>query len=70
MEAHEPIPRASWTRLLLIMPFLAMLWVPSYNKIAPTLFDLPFFFWYQLLWVLLCSATVGVVYLVEKDRTP
>ena len=41
--------RASY--LLLLLPYVAMLWVPSYNRIAPELAGIPFFYWYQLLWI-------------------
>jgi hypothetical protein len=37
-----------WNWLLLI-PLLATLYPPLYNRIKPTLFDLPFFYWYQLM---------------------
>ena len=33
--------------LLLIVPFIALLWVPFYNRIEPQLFGIPFFYWYQ-----------------------
>ena len=34
---------------LLVIPLLATLYPPLYNRIKPTLFDLPFFYWYQLM---------------------
>ncbi len=55
-----------WTRFLLVLPFLAMLWVPFYNSVEPTLFDVPFFYWYQMLWILVCAVIVSIVYLVEN----
>jgi hypothetical protein len=55
-----------WCRILLILPFLGVLSVPFYNSIEPVLFDLPFFYWYQMLWVVLCAAIISVVYLVER----
>ncbi len=64
-----PVPppphRARPVRLLLLLPFIAMLAVPTFNFAEPALFGLPFFYWYQLLWILICSALVGVVYIVE-----
>jgi len=56
----------SWVRWLLVLPFIAVLWVPFYNSVDPTLSGIPFFYWYQLLWVLISSVIVGVVYLAEK----
>ncbi len=57
--------RARPVRLLLLLPFIAMLAVPTFNFAEPALLGLPFFYWYQLLWILICSALVGVVYIVE-----
>ena len=47
---------------LLVIPVVAMLWVPHYAKVEPRLFGFPFFFWYQLLWVFLCSALTYVAF--------
>ena len=38
--------------LCLFAPFVAMLWVGSYAKIDPAFIGIPFFYWYQMLWVL------------------
>ena len=40
-----------WPRLLFIIPFAAIMWVPSYNRIEPRLAGIPFFHWYQLAWI-------------------
>jgi Protein of unknown function (DUF3311) len=52
-------------RLLLILPFIAVLWVPFYNRTQPTLWSLPFYYWYQMLWILLGAVIIGLVYLLE-----
>jgi len=56
-------------RLLLIIPLVAMLWVPSYNTLEPELADIPFFYWYQLAWILIGAALVVIVYLIEIGIT-
>jgi hypothetical protein len=56
-------------RLLLLIPFLAMIWVPSYNRIEPALGDIPFFYWYQLAWILIGAVLVLVVFLIESAIT-
>ena len=58
-----------WPRLLFLIPFVAMLWVPSYNSIAPELAGIPFFYWYQLTWVLIGAAIVITVYVIETRIT-
>ena len=54
-----------WPRLLFLIPFIAMLWVPSYNRVEPELGGIPFFYWYQLAWILIGSAIVLVVYTLD-----
>jgi hypothetical protein len=59
-------PRRHWLRILFVLPFIAMLWVPSYNRLTPELFGFPFFYWYQLLWVIISAALAGIVYNAER----
>jgi hypothetical protein len=40
----------------LLIPLVVLLWVSSYAKATPRLGGIPFFFWYQFLWVFLTSA--------------
>ena len=54
-----------WPRLLLVIPFLLVAYVPFYNRIEPTLGDIPFFYWYQLAAILIGAAVVLAVYLLE-----
>jgi len=59
--------RRGWY-LLLILPFAGTLIPPLYNRASPTLFGMPFFYWYQLAWVLVTAALLGlVVELTRKD---
>ena len=48
--------------VLLMIPIVVLLWVPHYAKVEPTLFGFPFFFWYQFLWVFICSALTWTAY--------
>jgi Protein of unknown function (DUF3311) len=48
--------------VLLVLPFIGLLWVPFYNNLTPELFGFPFFYWYQLMWVPLTSFLLWVVY--------
>ena len=48
--------------VLLAVPCIAVIIVPFFNKVDPTLFGIPFFYWWQLLWVLLSSLFIGIVY--------
>ena len=44
--------------LLLLVPFVALLWVPFYNSIEPALWGIPFFYWYQFVWVIVTSVLI------------
>jgi Protein of unknown function (DUF3311) len=52
---------SSWWLLLLLIPFVALLWVPFYNRLDPALFGIPFFYWYQFVWVILTSLIILLV---------
>jgi hypothetical protein len=64
-DEHLPARPVAWARLLLLIPFVAVLWVPFYNSLAPVWFGVPFFYWYQLLWVILGAVLVAIVYRLE-----
>jgi hypothetical protein len=50
-----------WPLLLLIIPFLVLI-PPLYNSQQPELFGLPFFYWFQLFWVIVTAIITGIVY--------
>ena len=65
--SHEDAPPANKGLLiaagiLLLIPIVALMWVGSYNQEDPKLWGFPFFFWYQFLWVFLCSAMTWTAY--------
>lgn len=53
---------------LLVLPFIAVLWVPWYNRMEPELGGFPFFYWYQLLWVLISAVITALVYFKTKKN--
>jgi Protein of unknown function (DUF3311) len=52
----------SWWYLLLVIPFVAVLWVPFYASSSPQLWGIPFFYWYQFLWILITGVLTAIVY--------
>jgi hypothetical protein len=52
--------------LLLIVPFIAMFWVPGYNRIDPEWGGVPFFYWYQLLWIPISAGLTLIVYFLTR----
>ena len=47
---------------LLIIPFIVLLWPPFYNYTNPTFIGIPFFYWFQLTWVIITAIITAVVY--------
>jgi hypothetical protein len=57
--------------VLLAIPVVALLWVDSYARETPRLGGVPFFFWYQFLWVFICAGmTYAAHRLVLAARKP
>ncbi|MEQ8147241.1 DUF3311 domain-containing protein [Streptomyces sp. OP7] len=55
--------------LCLVAPFVAMLWVGSYAKTDPAFIGIPFFYWYQMAWVLISTALTMIAYkLWQRDQ--
>ena len=48
---------------LFILPLIAVVFPSLYNFWEPTFFGIPFFYWYQFLWVLL---TAGITYYIFR----
>jgi hypothetical protein len=66
MAAGQKPRRFRAIHLLLLVPYAAMLWVPSYNRVEPSLAGIPFFYWYQMLWIVLGVAVLIPVYLADE----
>jgi Protein of unknown function (DUF3311) len=56
----------SWWYLLLIIQFLAVIWPPFYNTVEPSWAGIPFFYWYQMLWVIIGAVLTAVVYFATE----
>ncbi len=54
--------RTRLIHLLLLVPFVGLLWVPFYDTNEPALFGFPFFYWYQLLWIPITLLLTWIVY--------
>lgn len=66
MENQPQRNSRRWLRLLLLIPFVGLL-VPSfYNFREPTFLDFPFFYWYQLLWIIITAIITAAVYFLES----
>jgi Protein of unknown function (DUF3311) len=54
--------------LFLALPFLCLCWVPLYNSVEPSLFGIPFFYWWQIFGIFLTAASIYPVYLYQESR--
>lgn len=60
---RKPAPAAyAVSAVVLLSAFVALLWVPSYAKLTPTLGGIPFFYWYSLLWLVINAICQGIAY--------
>lgn len=58
---HSPL---NW---LLLVPLAATLFPPLYNREDPRLFDIPFFYWYQLAAIAIGVTCTLLVYRASKS---
>ena len=66
MPARTGKHRNAWNWLL-ILPALGLVFPRLYARADPALFGFPFFYWYQLAWVLGAAVITAVVYFKTKD---
>ncbi len=54
----------------LLAPVVALVWVPWYNSRTPSLGGMPFFYWYQLLWVVITAVLMTAAHLLTRPAPP
>ncbi len=59
--------RQRWV-LLLVPAVIVPLIVPINNSVNPELAGIPFFYWFQYLWIIVSSVLIGIVYFAVRDR--
>jgi hypothetical protein len=59
-----------WWYALLAVPFVGLLVPPLDPREDPTVIGLPFFYWYQFLWVPVAAALTWVVYRAVTGEEP
>ncbi len=56
----------SWWYLLFVAQFAIALWPPFYDRAEPYWNGVPFFYWYQLLCVMVGAVLTAVVYFATE----
>ena len=57
----SPAKRAVWY-VILFIPFFVAIWVPLFNRIEPSIYGIPFFYWFQFILIVVAAAVTGAAY--------
>ena len=57
--------RHLWIGFLFVVVAFVALWVPLYNRTEPTLAGMPFFYWFQIVWIVVGAVAVGLAYAMD-----
>jgi hypothetical protein len=63
----RPRSRSAWN-LILILPLIGLLFPAFYSRATPALFGFPFFYWYQIAWILLTGALTVIAYFASEQK--
>ncbi|HKE39292.1 MAG TPA: DUF3311 domain-containing protein [Casimicrobiaceae bacterium] len=66
-NAHGSVKGWSWWYLLFVIQFLIVIWPAFYNSIEPSWAGIPFFYWYQLLCVVIGAVLTAIVYFSTRE---
>ncbi|HEX5421532.1 MAG TPA: DUF3311 domain-containing protein [Gammaproteobacteria bacterium] len=61
MKDKRRLVKGTWYAALVII-FAGALWVPFYNSIEPRFAGIPFFYWFQFVWVIVTAAATALAY--------
>jgi hypothetical protein len=75
-DSHSRSPRRARTRhpafspwyLLLLLPFIALLWPPFYFRAEPVVWGFPYFYVYQFVWLIIGAVITGLVYRITRHE--
>ncbi len=62
MATNHERKHRRWILLFLLVPFFTLLWPPFYNTTDPELFGIPFFYWFQLAWIIITAIITATLY--------
>jgi membrane protein implicated in regulation of membrane protease activity len=67
-QGRREVWRQVTAGVCLLAPGGALLWVPLYASGTPRVLGVPFFYWYQLAWVLLTPVFMTIAYVLLRRR--
>jgi hypothetical protein len=59
--------RTVWNWLL-ALPVIGLAFPAIYSRPGPALFGFPFFYWYQIAWILITALLTAIVYLATEGK--
>ncbi|MBB6144938.1 hypothetical protein HNQ77_002894 [Silvibacterium bohemicum] len=59
--------RSAWYWIL-ILPSIGLLFPAFYARSAPELFGFPFFYWYQIVWILVTALLTAIAYFASERK--
>ncbi|HEY1991408.1 MAG TPA: DUF3311 domain-containing protein [Gammaproteobacteria bacterium] len=55
------LKRTVWY-VILFIPFFVAIWVSLFNRIEPSFYGIPFFYWFQFILIVVAAAVTGLAY--------
>jgi hypothetical protein len=65
---NKPKNKRAYWNWLLVVPALALAFPALYSRSVPALFGFPFFYWYQIVWILLSALLTALVYFATESK--
>jgi membrane protein implicated in regulation of membrane protease activity len=67
VRRYDGMLHMPWWYVLLLIPYVAILWVSYYAGATPQFAGIPFFYWYQFLWILISAVLTAIVYFATRE---
>lgn len=52
--------------VLLLVTYIGVLYTPFYNSVEPNFMGIPFFYWYQMMWIFISAILTGIMYAIDR----
>ena len=62
--ALSRLKRTIWL-VILFIPFFVAIWVPLFNRVEPSFYGIPFFYWFQFILIIIAAIVTGLAYLAR-----
>jgi Protein of unknown function (DUF3311) len=53
---------------MLVLPLIGLLFPAFYSRSTPELFGFPFFYWYQVGWILMTGVLTAIAYFADRQK--